>query len=93
MILKAKKKSIEIEAMLYNGDMKNRQELNKWCRYDCSITVEGNLGIYNILEKQWINCPIGHYIIKGIKGEFYPCDPDVFKETYDIIDPDCNLGK
>lgn len=28
----------------------------------------------------------GDYIIKGIKGEFYPCKPDIFKETYERID-------
>ncbi len=26
---------------------------------------------------------IGDMIIKGVKGEFYPCKPDIFKETYD----------
>ena len=26
----------------------------------------------------------GDYIIKGVKGEFYPCKPDIFKETYEL---------
>lgn len=26
------------------------------------------------------------YIIKGVNGEFYPCKPDIFKKTYDIIE-------
>ena len=26
---------------------------------------------------------IGDYIIKGIKGEFYPCKPDIFEATYE----------
>lgn len=26
---------------------------------------------------------IGDWIIKGIKGEFYPCKPDIFQATYD----------
>ena len=26
------------------------------------------------------------WIIKGVKGELYPCKPDIFKETYDILD-------
>ena len=26
---------------------------------------------------------IGDMIIKGVKGEFYPCNPDIFKATYD----------
>lgn len=25
----------------------------------------------------------GDWIIKGIKGEFYPCKPDIFQETYE----------
>ena len=25
----------------------------------------------------------GDYIIKGVKGEFYPCKPDIFQETYE----------
>lgn len=29
-----------------------------------------------------------HYIIKGVKGEIYPCRPDIFEETYQrVIDP------
>ena len=28
---------------------------------------------------------IGDYIIKGVKGEFYPCKPDVFEATYEPV--------
>jgi len=27
---------------------------------------------------------IGDLIIKGVAGEFYPCKPDIFRQTYDI---------
>lgn len=27
----------------------------------------------------------GDWIIKGVKGEFYPCKPDIFAATYDIL--------
>ena len=27
----------------------------------------------------------GDYIIKGVNGEFYPCKPDIFEKTYEII--------
>lgn len=27
----------------------------------------------------------GDYIIKGVKGEFYPCKPDIFELTYEQI--------
>lgn len=28
---------------------------------------------------------VGDYIIKGIRGEFYPCKPDIFLETYEAV--------
>lgn len=30
---------------------------------------------------------LGDYIIKGIKGEFYPCKPDIFEATYEKVEP------
>ena len=35
-------------------------------------------GVYTATE--------GDYIIKGIKGEFYPCKPDIFEQTYEKVD-------
>lgn len=32
-----------------------------------------------------MNVQIGDYIIKGVKGEFYPCKPDIFELTYDAV--------
>lgn len=32
----------------------------------------------------------GDWIIKGVKGEFYPCKPDIFAATYDPVNPDQN---
>lgn len=28
----------------------------------------------------------GDYIIEGIKGEFYPCKPDIFELTYELVE-------
>jgi hypothetical protein len=28
----------------------------------------------------------GDWIIRGVKGEFYPCKPDIFNKTYDPVD-------
>ncbi|MEG1502599.1 MAG: hypothetical protein RR370_04345 [Synergistaceae bacterium] len=27
---------------------------------------------------------IGDYVIQGVKGEIYPCKPDIFEMTYDL---------
>ena len=37
-------------------------------------TLEGPLNIVD-----------GNWIIKGVKGEFYPCRSDIFKETYEPV--------
>lgn len=36
-------------------------------------TLEGNM-----------EAAYGDWIIKGVKGEFYPCKPDIFAATYDL---------
>jgi len=41
-------------------------------------------GYCNTLEGRHIVCP-GDWIIEGIKGEFYPCKPDIFELTYDRV--------
>ena len=28
---------------------------------------------------------IGDWIIKGVNGEFYPCKPDIFEKTYELV--------
>ena len=28
----------------------------------------------------------GDYIIKGVEGEIYPCKPDIFEKTYEVIE-------
>ena len=43
---------------------------------DCSIeTLEGVM-----------KANVGDYIIKGVNGEFYPCEQDIFGKTYDKAD-------
>lgn len=34
------------------------------------------------LEGSSYDIPEGYIIIKGIKGEYYPCDPQIFKDSY-----------
>lgn len=36
----------------------------------------------NTLEG-WHRADLGDWIIKGVKGEFYPCKPDIFEMTYE----------
>lgn len=86
MIQKAQKKPVIVEVCQWTGH--NPEEMMTFCAgaahdiydmgsyYSLNIkTLEGNM-----------RAEPGDYIIKGVQGEFYPCKPDIFKETYETID-------
>jgi hypothetical protein len=90
MVLKFRKKPIVIEAVQWfrQGDhpiVTSGANAN-WSNLECTQcgrqTVEH--GFCPTLEGVHIVCP-GDWIIKGIKGEFYPCKPDIFRATYERV--------
>jgi hypothetical protein len=47
-------------------------------------TGEGGAVPLNIVTLEGImRAEAGDWIIRGVKGEFYPCKPDIFEATYD----------
>ena len=97
MIKKYRKKPIEIEAMLYLGVQSLQeaidfcglhQDFNKWfCdKEEYFKHVANDREVFKIITLEGtMECSPGDYIIKGIKGEFYPCKPDIFRSTYDEV--------
>lgn len=45
----------------------------------CHIEIE-------TLEGVMLASP-GDFLIRGVNGEIYPCKPDIFEKTYDIVEP------
>ena len=80
MIKKYVKKPVTIEAVKWTGD--NFEEIESFTNTKAFIKC-GQL-IIPTLEGTHI-ASIGDYIIKGVKGEFYPCKPDIFAETYEEV--------
>ena len=77
-----RKKPVVIEAVQWTGD--NIDELFKLEDFKLNYTlVNGILGVYSLEGVMWAS--VGDYIIKGVRGEFYPCKPDIFKETYEEV--------
>ena len=87
MIQKFRKKPVVIEAILVQPLYRNLDEIVTFVGVDnlCPIerkpdyvlkikTLEGNMAV-----------GFGDWIIKGIRGEFYPCKDDIFIKTYDAI--------
>ena len=44
------------------------------------------MGIIETLEGSFAVIP-GDYILTGVKGEVYPCKPDIFEATYEKVEP------
>lgn len=51
------------------------------------------LKLWNVLEEQWLNVPVGHWVVKGLKGELYPCEPGAMDMKYKIVDPVLTIEK
>jgi hypothetical protein len=85
---KYRKKPVEIEAIKFNRS--NWEEVQSFTNNTAhTITIERCIDgkctcIIPTLEGQHIPNE-GDYIIKGVKGEFYPCKPDIFELTYESV--------
>ena len=81
--MKYRKKPIIIEAIQYTGD--NLKEIKAFASEKAEDYIFNNKSFYiNTLEGD-MKASVGDFIIKGIRGEFYPCKPEIFKETYDKL--------
>ena len=88
---KYRKKPVVIEAIQWKGN--NYEEIQKfsdnrvtyyeWFQNNESGVNKDMLSIFTLEGK--MEASIGDFIIKGVKGEFYPCKPDIFDLTYELI--------
>lgn len=84
--MKYRKKPVLIEAVLWNGV--EVSEVTDWISkalQNEAITRYGDKVVIKTLEGDMIASP-GDYIIKGVKGELYPCKPDIFESTYEMVE-------
>ncbi len=92
---KYRKKPVVVEAMLWTdvfprkmweflgGGKDEYMQANGENFYIDHSKVKGGLIIKTLEGEHLAN--IGDYIIKGVKGEYYPCKPDIFEMTYDPV--------
>lgn len=77
---KFRKKPVVIEAIQWTGA--NPSEVTAFRGGACLYDADGP--IIETLEGDMKTMP-GDWIIKGVKGEFYPCKPDIFEATYEAV--------
>lgn len=82
---KYRKKPVVIEAMMFTED--NAFEVQKFIGDAGQASNRPSFVRIDTLEGPLYASP-GCWIIRGVAGEFYPCQPDIFEATYDPVDPD-----
>lgn len=84
------KKPVVIEAMPFDGSWESAKPILDWIVDNKALDLsgptwfdraDGELRIHTL--EGTLSASAGDWIIRGIKGEFYPCKPDIFKETYE----------
>ena len=84
--MKATKKPVEIE--YYPAEVEYLDEILKWSTNERPIHLEtsNSVGrkIYITTLEGVMTANEGDIVIKGVKGEVYPCRKDIFEATYDF---------
>ena len=89
----ATKKPVVINFFVWNGwSAPHIKEVKAWVEsfgtsfQDVFERVGPGIIKVKTLEGHSYDLPEGYIIIRGVEGEFYPCEPGIFKKTYDYED-------
>lgn len=80
------KKPVVIEAIQYDGA--NITEIETFVGGKLPTVMNSNKDTQLVVSTLEGDMKISKkdYVIKGVNGEFYPCKPDVFEKTYDVVE-------
>ncbi len=81
---KFRKKPVEIEAVQFTGH--NDDEIASFVGENGSDPREFGPSWYIYTLEGVMRAEVGDWIIRGVKGEFYPCKPDIFEATYEDVE-------
>ncbi|WP_341719966.1 hypothetical protein QQG74_09770 [Micromonospora sp. FIMYZ51] len=90
MSIKFRKKPIEVEAMQLIDDLGNHMTVANWVKENGGEVFVPPLApcLYIETLEGRMRADIGDYVIRGVKGEFYPCKGDIFEATYERVAAD-----
>ena len=80
---KFRKKPVVIEAIKFTGI--NFYIMPAYIGEEVLLEYNAKTLVIKTLEGNH-TARVGDWIIKGVKGEFYPCKPDIFEMTYEKVD-------
>jgi hypothetical protein len=77
-----RKKPVVIDAIELKFSTESQDEIIQWSNNTIQKGLDGGLRIPTLEGIMVANT--GDYIIRGVKGEYYPCKPDIFEMTYEL---------
>lgn len=80
-----RKKPVEVNAVQFNGDVHEPELYVLIQAQPRAVIDEGDHLIIETLEGNH-RADIGDWIIKGVRGELYPCKPEIFDMTYEKVE-------
>lgn len=77
-----RKKPVVIEAVHYDGRfplefLKDDEQVRN--------AADGTGALEIVTLEGVMRATVGDWIIRGVKGELYPCKPDIFDATYEAV--------
>lgn len=82
--MKYRKKPVVVEAVQYHDNEKGLNAVLQFVPEDCVDVLPDRLQIKTL--EGWMEVTPGDYVIRGLRGEFYPCKADAFAETYEPLE-------
>lgn len=84
--MRYRKKPVVIEAIEFKG-FDNIEEVQEFMRGNVRIQFPPECDIVLLIEtlEGVMVANVGDYIIKGVKGEYYPCKAEIFHKTYEEV--------
>lgn len=83
-----RKKPVVIEAMWF-GAYPDAQEICDWIGDDAHArntqNGDGPVAVFIQTHEGTMCADIGDFVIREVQGEFYPCKPDIFAQTYEEV--------
>jgi hypothetical protein len=93
-VITVRKKPVEVQAIQWTGaNIDEIFEFTGCDKFDLldeqqrrdGADPDATAAVFDVLHSTWVLVYDGQWIIRGVKGEFYPCAADVFAETYEQL--------
>ncbi|MFE4203205.1 hypothetical protein [Aneurinibacillus aneurinilyticus] len=82
---KYRKKPVVVEAEHFTEE--NKDKVFHWITCTCDPSFIDGKPVIKIQTLEGVMiASLGDYVIKGVNGEFYPCKPDIFEATYELVE-------